>query len=86
VPAQLLERLADRLRTLPGVATLYEDLVQRGYNKRPSIPVNPLFSATDAIERITAAVDELTSADGSTGSKQSGPLPGDDSATGHVET
>jgi hypothetical protein len=82
VPASMLERLADRLRPLPGVATLYEDLVQRGYNKRPSIPVNKLFSATDAVERITAAVDELTSVNGPTESKQSGPArdegPADD--------
>jgi hypothetical protein len=68
---------ADRLRPLPGVATLYEDLVQRGYNKRPSIPVNKLFSATDAVERITAAVDELTSVNGPTESKQSGPARDD---------
>jgi hypothetical protein len=81
VPAHILERLADRLRPLPGVATLYEDLVQRGYNKRPSIPVNRLFSATDAVERITAAVDELTSANGST-DRSSRALAGDDGATG----
>jgi hypothetical protein len=70
VPAPMLERLADRLRPLPGVAPLYEDLGQRGYNKRPSIPANPLFSATDAVERITAAVDELTNVNDLTGSKQ----------------
>jgi hypothetical protein len=70
VPADMLERLADRLRPLPGVATLYEDLAQRGYNKRPSIPVNQLFASADAVERITAAVDELTGANGSMGLKQ----------------
>jgi len=66
VPAHMLERLADRLRPLPGVATLFEDLAQRGYNRRPSIPVNKLFTATDAADRITAAVDELISASGLT--------------------
>ena len=70
VPAYMLDRLADRLRPLPSVAALYEDLAQRGYDKRPSIPVNQLFSAADAVDRIIAAVDELTSANGSTGSKQ----------------
>jgi hypothetical protein len=84
VPAPMLERLADRLRPLPGVATLYEDLGQRGYNKRPSIPVNPLFSATDAVERITAALDELTNVNDLTGSKQSGHA-GDDGAAGDSE-
>ena len=80
----MLERLADRLRPLPGVATLYEDLAQHGYNRRPRIPVNQLFSARDAVERITAAVDELTSANGSMGSKRSGPA-GDDGPAGGQE-
>ena len=84
VPAHMLERLADRLRPLPGVATLYEDLAQRGYNKRPRIPVNPLFSATDTVERITAAVDELTHPNSPTGTKQSDPA-GDDGPAGDQE-
>jgi hypothetical protein len=59
VAAGALERLADRLRPLPGVAGLYANLADRGYNKRPSIPVNQLFTSPDAANTIIEAVDEL---------------------------
>jgi hypothetical protein len=59
VAAQALDRLADRLRPLPGVAALYADLAERGYNKRPSIPADQLFTAPDAATSIIEAVDEL---------------------------
>jgi hypothetical protein len=62
------------------VAPLYEDLVQHGYNKRPSIPVNQLFTAADAVEIITAAVDELTSANIAVGPRHEGPTDDDGTA------
>jgi len=63
VAAETLERLADRLRPLPGVATLYADLAEWGYNRRPSIPANQLFTTPDAAATIIRAVDELVGGD-----------------------
>jgi hypothetical protein len=71
VAAEPLERLADRLRPLPGVAALYDDLAKRGYNKRASIPADQLFTAPDAATIIIEAIDELIGGDTISGSASS---------------
>lgn len=63
LPAEVVERLADRLRPLPGVAELYEDLAERGYARRPSIPQSSLVVA-GAREVLLGALDELLSGKG----------------------
>jgi hypothetical protein len=54
-----LAALADALRPLPGVATLYSDLEARQWGRRPSIPVGRLFAEPGAVEIVIAALDAL---------------------------
>jgi hypothetical protein len=63
LPVDVVERLAERLRTLPGVPALYADLAERGYAKRPSIPETSL-SGAGAMEVVKNALDELLSGQG----------------------
>lgn len=58
VPAESVARLAARLRDLPGVASLYADLEQKGYARRPSIPEASL-AGPGAAETVRTALDEL---------------------------
>ncbi|SFE52474.1 hypothetical protein [Blastococcus tunisiensis] len=58
LPIEAVERLAERLRVLPGVTPLYAGLAVRGYAKRPSIPEASL-TAPGAKDVIVEALDEL---------------------------
>ncbi|WP_456862927.1 hypothetical protein [Geodermatophilus sp. SYSU D00691] len=58
LPADVVERLAERMRQLPGVPALYADLAERNYAKRPSIPASALESP-DATGIIIRALEEM---------------------------
>ena len=59
VPDDELEKIARSMRPLPGVEALYEGLAESGYRKRPSIPVETLFSDPAAPSTINRCVDDL---------------------------
>jgi hypothetical protein len=54
-----MRAFAHALRPLPGCAPLLEDLEAKAWRKRPSIPVDPLFSDAKAADAIMTAITDL---------------------------
>ncbi len=56
---QALSQLADRLRTIPGVAARYAHLEQAGFRKRPSLSIDQILTQPGAVETVEDAIDDL---------------------------
>jgi hypothetical protein len=52
----VLQRLADRMRTIPGVSDLYVSLEESQFKKRPSLPINEILTQPGAVETIEATI------------------------------
>jgi hypothetical protein len=67
VPVGRLRRLADRLRTIPGVAEAYASLEAKDYRQRPNLPIDQILARSGAVQEIVAALDEFFTATDTTG-------------------
>lgn len=62
IPAQTLAQLAQRLRTIPGVAARYVGLEEAQFRKRPSLSIEEILAQPGAVEIVETALDELMQA------------------------
>jgi|SoiMethySBSTD1v2_1073268.scaffolds.fasta_scaffold1659256_1 hypothetical protein len=61
--AQELSQLADRLRTIPGVAAIYVGLEGDQFKRRPPLSVNQILAQPGAVGAIEQALAECIQAD-----------------------
>lgn len=59
VPTELKSRLAERLRTIPGVVERFVGLEQASFRKRPTLSIDQVLTQMGAVETIEAALDEV---------------------------
>jgi hypothetical protein len=63
IPHEALQRLADRLRGIPGMNEIYANLESKEFRQRPNLPINQILIQPGAHEIIENALDELLRAD-----------------------
>lgn len=59
VPEDAMRQLRDTLGALPGTRPAVNDAEQRGWRRRPSIPVQPLFDDPTAVDTIVRALQRV---------------------------
>ena len=59
VPLPVLSRLAEDMRTIPGVKKRFAGLEERQYRMRPSLPLDEILAQPGALEKTLTALDDL---------------------------
>jgi hypothetical protein len=62
VSVEVLARLANQLRAVPGMREIYANLETKGYRQRPNLPINQILIQPTAVTVIEQALDELLQA------------------------